>query len=67
MIATVHQPWVNSNTAHSMGTEGVPIQQALEKVLYDARVDLVLSGHVHAYGEWCVCRMHSCALATVWW
>ena len=31
---------------------GKPMQAAIEETLYQAGVDLVLSGHVHAYERW---------------
>jgi 3',5'-cyclic AMP phosphodiesterase CpdA len=49
VIAVFHQPYVNSNDAHSMETEGAPMQKAVEEVLNQYHVDLVFSGHVHAY------------------
>lgn len=56
VVVTFHQPYANSNTAHSYDTEGVPMQQALEDLLYSNGVDLVFSGHVHAYER--SCRMY---------
>ncbi len=48
VVAAWHQPWVNSNTAHAIAKEGVPIQNALEPLLVAAGgLDLALSGHVH--------------------
>jgi len=44
-----HEPYINSNTAHSMQAEGYPMQQAIETTLYNYKVDIVFSGHVHAY------------------
>lgn len=37
----------NTNEAHQ--GEGEDIRQAMEELLYQARVDLVFAGHVHAY------------------
>jgi acid phosphatase type 7 len=48
VVVAFHQPFVNSNMAHSMATEGAPMQAAIESLLYGFKVDLVLSGHVHA-------------------
>lgn len=48
VFVVFHQPYMNSNTAHSYSTEGVPMQNAIEDTLYDYGVDLVFSGHVHA-------------------
>ena len=53
VVVTFHQPYANSNTAHPMSLEGFPMQAAIEDVLYEARVDLVLSGHVHSYERSC--------------
>lgn len=46
-VVIVHQPWHNSNEAHSIAREGVWIADALEDLVQGA--DLILSGHVHAY------------------
>ncbi|KAL8168161.1 hypothetical protein V2J09_009660 [Rumex salicifolius] len=42
-----HAPWYNSNHAHN--GEGEEMRKGLEELLYEARVDAVFSGHVHAY------------------
>ncbi|KAI4300454.1 hypothetical protein L6164_033831 [Bauhinia variegata] len=47
VIAIVHAPWYNTNDAHQ--GEGESMRQAMEELLYKARVDLVFAGHVHAY------------------
>jgi acid phosphatase type 7 len=47
VIAVLHAPWYNSNTAHQ--GEGEAMRQSMETMLYKANVDLVLAGHVHAY------------------
>eukprot|EP00602_Paraphysomonas_sp_CaronLab_P003441 CAMPEP_0185025300 /NCGR_PEP_ID=MMETSP1103-20130426/8313_1 /TAXON_ID=36769 /ORGANISM="Paraphysomonas bandaiensis, Strain Caron Lab Isolate" /LENGTH=458 /DNA_ID=CAMNT_0027558471 /DNA_START=43 /DNA_END=1419 /DNA_ORIENTATION=+ len=49
VFVTFHQPYVNSNTAHSMSSEGYPMQEAIEDTLNEYKVDAVFSGHVHAY------------------
>jgi hypothetical protein len=49
VIAVFHEPYVNSNFKHFMKTEGRPMQKAVEDVLNQYHVDLVFSGHVHAY------------------
>ena len=38
VFAVFHEPYMNSNNAHSMSKEGYPMQQAIEKTLYDAKV-----------------------------
>ncbi|XP_071687215.1 purple acid phosphatase 22-like [Rutidosis leptorrhynchoides] len=47
VIVLLHAPWYNSNTAHQ--GEGESMRLAMEEMLYNARVDIVFSGHVHAY------------------
>lgn len=47
VFVLIHAPWYNSNTAHK--GEGESMRKAMEELLYDARVDAVFSGHVHAY------------------
>ncbi|KAK1276887.1 Purple acid phosphatase 22 [Acorus gramineus] len=47
VVAVVHAPWYSTNVAHD--GEGEGMREALESLLYDARVDVVFAGHVHAY------------------
>lgn len=47
VIVLLHAPWYNTNEAHQ--GEGESMRQAMEELLYEARVDLVFAGHVHAY------------------
>lgn len=47
LIALIHAPWYNTNEAHQK--EGEDMRQAMETLLYGARVDVVFAGHVHAY------------------
>lgn len=50
VFVVFHQPYVNSNQGHSMETEGAPMKDAIEDILYQSGiVDVVFSGHVHAY------------------
>ena len=60
VIVAFHQPYVNSNTAHSRATEGAPMQAALEDTLHAGGVDLVLSGHVHAVERSCKAYNFTC-------
>ncbi|XP_042437247.1 probable purple acid phosphatase 20 [Zingiber officinale] len=46
-VAVMHAPWYNTNDAHHLEFEEMRV--ALEAMLYEARVDVVFSGHVHAY------------------
>ncbi|XP_073149548.1 purple acid phosphatase 22-like [Henckelia pumila] len=47
IFVLIHAPWYSSNLAH-MG-EGESMRKSMEEMLYNARVDLVFAGHVHAY------------------
>lgn len=60
VVVAFHQPFVNSNTAHSIANEGVYIQEAVEDILYNAKVDVVFSGHVHAYERSCKSYKFKC-------
>lgn len=48
-VVLIHAPWYNSNTAHQGEKESVDMKAAMEGLLYQARVDIVFAGHVHAY------------------
>jgi len=60
VFVVFHEPYVNSNTAHSMKTEGYPMQAAIESVLNQYKVDVVFSGHVHAYERSCQVYNYTC-------
>lgn len=47
LLALFHVPWYNSNVAHQ--GEGDGMMSSMEPLLNAAGVDIVLSGHVHAY------------------
>lgn len=47
LIVVLHAPWYNTNHAHQ--GDGDAMKKAVEELLYEARVDLVVTGHVHAY------------------
>ncbi|KAL3825781.1 hypothetical protein ACJIZ3_021810 [Penstemon smallii] len=49
LVVVLHAPWYNSNRAHQSEYESIGMKNAMEDVLYEARVDVVLAGHVHAY------------------
>jgi hypothetical protein len=49
VIVTMHAPWYNSNAKHQNDPEPGATRDAFEAMLLEARVDLVLAGHVHAY------------------
>lgn len=47
LIAAWHPPWYNSYSSHYQEFECM--RQQMEELLYQYRVDIVFSGHVHAY------------------
>lgn len=47
VIVVFHAPWYNSNRGHYKEAERM--RKALEQTLFDAGVDVILNGHVHAY------------------
>lgn len=49
LIVLIHAPWYNSNTAHQGERESSEMKDSMEELLYNARVDMVFAGHVHAY------------------
>ncbi|KAH9603753.1 hypothetical protein KSS87_019571 [Heliosperma pusillum] len=49
VFVLLHAPWYNSNKAHQGEKESVNMRFAMEKLLYEAKVDVVFTGHVHAY------------------
>ncbi|KAI3791983.1 hypothetical protein L2E82_05851 [Cichorium intybus] len=49
LFAVVHAPWYNSNSAHQGEKESTRMRDSMEALLYNARVDIVFAGHVHAY------------------
>ncbi|XP_022746940.1 probable purple acid phosphatase 20 isoform X2 [Durio zibethinus] len=49
IVAIIHAPWYNTNTAHQGEPESVLMKKSMEGLLYNAGVDFVFAGHVHAY------------------
>lgn len=47
LIVLVHSPWYNSNNYHYM--EGETMRVQFESWFVKNKVDVVFSGHVHAY------------------
>ncbi|XP_019196501.1 PREDICTED: purple acid phosphatase 18 [Ipomoea nil] len=47
LVVIFHVPWYSSNKAHQ--GEGNAMKEAMEPLLYGAHVDIVFTGHVHAY------------------
>ncbi|KAL7617972.1 probable purple acid phosphatase 20 isoform X1 [Lactuca sativa] len=49
LIVIIHAPWYNSNVDHQGEKQSVDMKESMEGLLYEARVDVVFAGHVHAY------------------
>lgn len=49
MIAATHAPWYNSNAAHQGEYATEAMRLALEPLFYQFGVDMLFTGHVHAY------------------
>lgn len=51
LAVAVHAPWYHSNAKHELGREvaSAKLQVVAEPLLIEAKVDVVFSGHVHAY------------------
>ncbi|XP_023767327.1 purple acid phosphatase 23 [Lactuca sativa] len=47
LVATWHSPWYNSYSSHYQEFECMRLE--MEELLYEYHVDIVFSGHVHAY------------------
>lgn len=47
LVAAWHSPWYNSYSSHYQEFECMRLE--MEELLYQYRVDIVFSGHVHAY------------------
>lgn len=47
LVAVLHAPWYNSNSAHQ--GDGEAMRRSMEGVLYAHGTDLLFAGHVHAY------------------
>ena len=49
VVSVMHCPWYNSNTAHYGEWQTVTMRENMESIFYEYHVNLVFSGHVHAY------------------
>jgi Calcineurin-like phosphoesterase len=49
VIVVMHSPWYNSNRVHYLEWQTVDMRQNLEDIFYQYKVNVVFSGHVHAY------------------
>lgn len=49
VIIIMHCPWYSSNVNHYGDKQTVLMRESMEDLLYEHNVNIVLSGHVHAY------------------
>ena len=49
LIVVMHCPWYNSNTLHYAEEQTVWMRDAMESIFYKHHVNIVFTGHVHAY------------------
>jgi len=49
IIVVMHCPWYSSNVDHQNEAQTVEMQASMEPLFYQYKVNLVLTGHVHAY------------------
>jgi predicted phosphodiesterase len=49
VIVVMHCPWYSSNVNHYGDTQTVIMRESMEKLFYENNVNIVFSGHVHAY------------------
>jgi predicted phosphodiesterase len=49
IIIVTHCPWYNSNRAHQNETQTLQMLKSFEPLVYKYQVNLIISGHVHAY------------------
>ena len=49
VITITHCPWYNSNKAHQNETQTIWMRETFEPIFYKYKVNLVFTGHVHAY------------------
>lgn len=56
LIAVLHAPWYNSNSKHQ--GDGDEMMKSMEFILREAKVDLLIAGHVHAYERTVINHKH---------
>lgn len=49
VIVIMHCPWYNSNKAHQVEIQAVLMRENLEVLFFQYRINIVFTGHVHAY------------------
>ncbi|KAL6875631.1 hypothetical protein ACP4OV_013144 [Aristida adscensionis] len=49
LVALMHAPWYNTNRAHRGDADAEGMRRAMERLLYDSRVDVVFAAHTHSY------------------
>lgn len=64
VVVLIHAPWYNTNKAHQDEFESIGMKAAMEGLLYQARVDIVFAGHVHAYERFVISLISPSPLIT---
>ncbi len=49
VIVVMHCPWYSSNVDHYAELQTILMRDNMEKLFYSYKVNIVLTGHVHAY------------------
>jgi hypothetical protein len=49
IIVVMHCPWYSSNKNHYGDTQTVAMRDSMEELFYQYKINIVFSGHVHAY------------------
>jgi len=49
LFAVLHAPWYNSNSHHQHEKEELDMSGSLEEMFFEAKLDAMFAGHVHAY------------------
>jgi hypothetical protein len=49
IVVVMHCPWYSSNIAHYSEAQTVIMRDSMEKLFLQYKVNIVLTGHVHAY------------------
>ncbi|KAI3912352.1 hypothetical protein MKW92_042819 [Papaver armeniacum] len=49
LIVILHAPWYTTNIDHLLEFASVGMKNAMEDLVYKARVDVIFAGHIHSY------------------